>query len=68
MMFGYLRISKPPVLTLQEPLRQIPSSQVATLVGAQYYWLRHYHPISLLGHMMVMEGCPSTGRVREPAT
>lgn len=38
-----------------EPLRQIPSSQVATLVGAQYYWLRHYHPISLFGHIMVME-------------
>ena len=36
--------------------RRIPSSNVASLVGAQYYWLRHVHPVSLLGHMGVMEG------------
>jgi hypothetical protein len=34
----------------------IPGSRVATLVGAQYYWLRHVHPVSLLGHMAVVEG------------
>ncbi len=39
-----------------EPLRRIPSSRVATLVGAQYYWLRHHHPVSLLGHIAVVEG------------
>jgi hypothetical protein len=39
-----------------QPLRQIPSRQVATLVGAQYYWLRHHHPVSLLGHIAVVEG------------
>jgi hypothetical protein len=39
-----------------EPLRRIPSAQVATLVGAQYYWLRHHHPVSLLGHIAVVEG------------
>jgi hypothetical protein len=39
-----------------EPLRRIPSSRVATLVGAQYYWLRHHHPVSLLGHIAVIEG------------
>jgi hypothetical protein len=37
-------------------LRRIPSPAVATLVGAQYYWLRHAHPVSLLGHMGVVEG------------
>jgi hypothetical protein len=37
-------------------LRRIPSPRVATLVGAQYYWLRHAHPVSLLGHMAVVEG------------
>ncbi|MEA2231641.1 MAG: hypothetical protein QOD83_1457 [Solirubrobacteraceae bacterium] len=37
-------------------LRRIPSPRVATLVGAQYYWLRHVHPVSLLGHMAVVEG------------
>lgn len=37
-------------------LQRIPSPRVATLVGAQYYWLRHAHPVSLLGHMGVVEG------------
>jgi len=41
-----------------EPLRRIPSARVATFVGAQYYWLRHHHPVSLLGHMAVIEGYP----------
>ncbi len=41
---------------------QVPSANVATLVGCQYYWLRHLHPVSLLGHMAVMEGySPSPG-------
>ncbi len=46
----------------QQPLRQIPPSSVANLVGAQYYWLFHYHPVSLLGHMAAIEGYhPPTG-------
>ena len=39
-------------------LRRIPSPRVAALVGAQYYWLRHHHPVSLLGHMAFVEGYP----------
>jgi len=42
----------------QEPLQTPPAPRVAELVGAQYYWLRHHHPVSLLGHMAVMEGRP----------
>ena len=41
-----------------EPWRRIPSTRVATLVGAQYYWLLHHHPVALLGHMAVIEGNP----------
>jgi hypothetical protein len=41
-----------------KPLRRIPPVSVATLVGAQYYWLRHHHPVSLLGHMAAIEGYP----------
>jgi hypothetical protein len=37
-------------------LRAIPAPPVAAFVGAQYYWLRHYHPVSLLGHIAVVEG------------
>jgi hypothetical protein len=44
----------------EEPLRRVPSRRVASVVGAQYYWLRHYHPVSLLGHIAVMEGFPPT--------
>jgi hypothetical protein len=32
-----------------------PSANVAALVGAQYYWILHYHPVALLGYMAVLE-------------
>jgi hypothetical protein len=34
----------------------LPPVAVARLVGPQYYWVRHHHPISLLGYIAVMEG------------
>ncbi|MDF5759100.1 iron-containing redox enzyme family protein [Spongiactinospora sp. TRM90649] len=40
------------------PLAHAPGAAVAGLVGAQYYWLRHYHPCSLLGYIAVVEGYP----------
>ena len=39
-------------------LRRPPSATIASLVGAQYYWIHHYHPVVLLGHIAVMEGYP----------
>lgn len=42
----------------ERALRPLPSPNVAELIGSQYYWLRHYHPVTLLGHMTVMEGYP----------
>ncbi|MET9622712.1 iron-containing redox enzyme family protein [Streptomyces sp. NPDC006464] len=41
-----------------EPLRRLPSPAIANLVGAQYYWIRHYHPVCLLGHIAAVEGYP----------
>ena len=38
-----------------EATDQIPSPRVATMVGAQYYWIRHYHPVALLGHITAIE-------------
>ena len=35
-----------------------PSATVAALVGAQYYWVFHYHPVALLGYMTVLESYP----------
>lgn len=43
-----------------EPLRRIPSPTVAGLVGAQYYWIAHHHPVLLLGYVWVLEGSPPT--------
>jgi pyrroloquinoline quinone (PQQ) biosynthesis protein C len=38
-----------------------PSPTVASLVGAQYYWIRHYHPVAVLGYILLLEGYPITG-------
>ncbi len=38
--------------------RRIPTATVAGLVGAQYYWIHHYHPVALLGHVAAIEGYP----------
>jgi heme oxygenase-like protein len=42
----------------EEMLRRIPPAEVAEVVGAQYYWLHHAHPVSLLGYIAVLEGDP----------
>jgi Iron-containing redox enzyme len=43
-----------------------PSATVAALVGAQYYWIHHVHPVALLGYVMLLEGYPpSTSTVDE---
>lgn len=41
-----------------ELLKRIPPPTVATLVGSQYYWIFHFHPVALLGYIAVLEGTP----------
>jgi hypothetical protein len=36
----------------------VPGPAIASLVGSQYYWLRHVHPVALVGHIAVLEGNP----------
>lgn len=36
----------------------VPSPAVAQLVGSQYYWVRHVHPVGLLGYIGLLEGYP----------
>jgi hypothetical protein len=43
-----------------EVLARPPSPTVAAAAGAQYYWALHYHPVSLLGYVAVLEGYPPT--------
>lgn len=42
----------------EEVLRRVPSSWVASLIGAHYYWIHHVHPVALLGYLAVLEGNP----------
>ena len=32
---------------------------MASLVGSQYYWIFHTHPVALLGYIAVLEGNPA---------
>ena len=41
-------------------LARLPPPDVAALVGAQYYFIAHAHPVALLGCFAVLEGSPLT--------
>jgi Iron-containing redox enzyme len=43
-----------------------PAANVASLVGAQYYWIYHCHPVALTGYMVMLESnAPSVQFVRQ---
>ena len=42
----------------RDALDALPTPAVAAVVGAQYYWVRHYHPVVTLGYLAAMEGYP----------
>jgi hypothetical protein len=46
----------------EQVLEHLPSLTAATLVGAQYYWIFHAHPATLLGYLAVLEGEPPSMR------
>lgn len=46
-------------------LGRMPSPSVASLVGSQYYWIYHHHPIAFLGFIALMEGHPPTRELIE---
>jgi hypothetical protein len=39
-------------------LSRWPSANIASLIGAQYCWIRHAHPVALFGYLAVIEGNP----------
>ena len=43
----------------EDAWKRIPSPAVAALVGTQYYWMHHVHPVAYLSYQAVMEGPPS---------
>ena len=46
-------------------LARPPSPTVAGLIGAQYYWVFHYHPVALMGFLAPLEGHPPTTELIE---
>lgn len=45
-------------ISAQELAQSIPSPTIAAMVGAQYYWVLHCHPVVLLGYLVMIEGDP----------
>ncbi len=39
-------------------LERLPKETPLRMVGSQYYWIHHYHPVAMLGYIAVMEGTP----------
>ncbi len=52
-------------LERRQVLDRMPSPAVASLVGAQYYWILHHDPVAFLGYAGVMEGYPPTEELIE---
>jgi len=42
----------------QAALDEVPSALVASVVGAQYYWIHHQHPVAIMGWLFLLEGNP----------
>ena len=47
----------------EEALARMPSREIADLMGAQYYWVHHAHPVALLGCFAVLEGDPPRAEI-----
>jgi pyrroloquinoline quinone (PQQ) biosynthesis protein C len=39
-------------------LRATPLPAVVSLLGAQYFWMFHIHPVAIFGYLIVLEGYP----------
>ena len=48
-----------------EVLSRVPSQSVACMIGSQYYWTLHFHPVTLLGYLAVTEGYPTPPQLIE---
>lgn len=47
-------------MSRDDVLNRLPGQIASHIVGAQYYWIHHYHPVAFLGYIAVMEGEPAT--------
>jgi hypothetical protein len=46
-------------------LQRLPYPSVAALVGSQYYWIQHVHPVAYLGYLAVLESPTEAGFLYE---
>jgi len=42
-------------LAKEDIKRRMPPPNMAAMVGSQYYWIRHHHPVSILGYLACLE-------------
>lgn len=42
-------------ISRERVIERLPYASVAALVGSQYYWMHHVHPIAYLGYIAVIE-------------
>ena len=40
----------------RDVLETAPCSATVNLIGAQYFWMNHIHPVAVLGYLILMEG------------
>ncbi|MBA6262520.1 MAG: iron-containing redox enzyme family protein [Colwellia sp.] len=45
-------------MSREEVFSRIPSPNIAAMIGSQYYWIKHHHPIAFLGYMGSLETYP----------
>ena len=45
--------------------RRRPSRKIAALVGAQYFWIRHVHPVAILGYLQLEAFHPERATVEQ---
>ena len=47
-------------MTRAEITSRLQPPNVAALIGSQYYWVRHHHPVAFMGYIGTMEVYPPT--------
>lgn len=45
-------------ISRHEVVNRVPEPSLAALIGMQYYWIQHRHPIAFTGYAAIVEGNP----------
>lgn len=47
-------------ISREDIFSQMPSPNMAALIGSQSYWIKHHHPVAFMGYMTALETNPPT--------